>query len=374
MNKLLSKLSVKNMAWEPYLYLVYLGFLFFQPAFDPDRNWLDIVNVAALILIFLPVYFAAFIDKRHALTYMAIMLGLGVFGMYLNSGSSVFFIYAAAVAARSSTGKKAIKLIALISLTALLSSIFSPIPLPYRVWTYGPAVIFSILIGLIGVFQFEKERANAKLHLAHEEIEQLAIVAERERIARDLHDLLGHTLSAISLKSELAHKLIDSEPNKAKQEIADIEDLSRKTLKEVRSAISGYRSRGLPAEIANAKLILTSANIDFSHNVDLNALSPLQEASLSLILREAVTNIVRHSKAGEVRLIIASQAKNIVFEIADNGVGLKEKEGNGLRGIKERVEALGGSLEIESTEGMKLKIVLPIETKLDNIKENLVEA
>ncbi len=364
MNKMLTKLSIKNIGWEPYVYLVYLAFLFFQPSFDPERSWLDIVIVLGLTAIFLPIYFATYLDRGNRLKYyIGAMTFLGVLGMYLNSGSSVFFVYAAAASAYLSRPKKAVRAIIIIALVAFISAIFSPIPMPWRIWAYGPAVIFTILIGFLGVFQQEKLRANTKLSLAQEEIEQLATVAERERIARDLHDLLGHTLSIITLKSELAGKLIDTDNQKAKQEIKDIEEISRKTLKEVRLAISGYRSRGLEAEIANTKLILASANIDFDAEVDLTLLSPLQEASLSLILREAVTNIVRHSKADKVKLVILEKTKNIVFEISDNGVGLHSKEGNGLKGIRERIEALGGQLEIESLKGLKLTIFLAIESQ-----------
>ena len=373
MKKTLTKLSVKNIGWEVYVYLVYLAFLFFQPSFDPERSWLDIVIIIALIAIFLPIYFATYLDRNSKLKYyIGAMTMLGVFGMYLNSGSSVFFIYAAAASAYLARPKKAVRAIIIISLVALVSAIFSPIPMPWRLWAYGPGVIFTILIGMLGVFQQEKLRTNAKLSLAQEEIEQLATVAERERIARDLHDLLGHTLSIITLKSELAGKLIDTDNQKAKQEIKDVEEISRKTLKEVRVAISGYRSRGLVAEIANTKLILSSANINFDYDVDLNLLSPLQEANLSLILREAVTNIVRHSKANKARLKILEKEKNILFEISDNGIGIIAKEGNGLKGIKERIEALGGNVEIQPKDGVNLTILLPIEEKQADLEKMLV--
>lgn len=373
MKELTKQLSVKNIGWEPYVYLVYLGFLLSQPSFDEQSLWQGALIIAALLAVFLPAYFASFIDKKNKLIYIVIMTILGVLGMYLNSGSSVFFIYAAAAAAYFNNSKKSIIIILVIALVALISAIFSPIPMPWRLWAYGPAVIFSILVGILSVFQQEKLRANAKLSLAHEEIEQLATVAERERIARDLHDLLGHTLSIITLKSELTGKLIDTDNQKAKQEIKDIEEISRKTLKEVRLAISGYRSLGLEAEIANTKLILASANIDFDTKLDLTLLSPLQEASLSLILREAVTNILRHSKADKVELIILEKAQNIIFEISDNGVGFADKEGNGLKGIRERIQALGGQLKIESLKGIKLTISLAIESqkllaKKDTIK------
>lgn len=361
MNKLLNKISVKNIGWEPYIYLVYLGFLLFQPSFDEQPLWLDALIVIALLAVFLPAYFASFLDKKNGLIYIAIITLLGLVGMYFNTGSSVFFIYAAAATGYLDSFKKAIRIVIFITLLVIVSAIFSPIPMPWRLWAYGPGVIFTILIGIVGVFQQEKWRANAKLRLAQEEIEQLATVAERERIARDLHDLLGHTLSIITLKSELAYRLIDMDKEKAKQEIKAIEDISRKTLQEVRSAISGYRSRGLLAELSNAKLTLDLAKIDFEYSGDLSLFSPLQEVSLGLIVREAITNIVRHSKASKAYANVLLKGSNIIFEMADNGIGMKDEEGNGLRGMRERIEALNGTVSISSKKGMSLVISLPID-------------
>ena len=145
-------------------------------------------------------------------------------------------------------------------------------------------------------FYAQRNRANAKLRMANTEIEHLAKVAERERIARDLHDVLGHTLSIIILKSELAGKLIDHDPARAKAEIADVEQTSRTALAEVRSTIRGYRADTLEAELKQAKAALETAGVSVRSEAEKIGLNAAQESIVALVLREAVTNIVRHAK------------------------------------------------------------------------------
>src|SRR5438105_13442886 len=120
-------------------------------------------------------------------------------------------------------------------------------------------VIFTVLIGAANVHQQQRSAANARLRLAHDEIEHLAKVAERERIARDLHDLLGHTLSLIILKSELASKLADRDIERARNEIRDVERISREALTQVRAAVRGYREGGLRRELDSAREALDTA-------------------------------------------------------------------------------------------------------------------
>ena len=128
-------------------------------------------------------------------------------------------------------------------------------------WTLFYSAIFPMIIGAGNTFFAERNRMNHKLRKANEEIEHLATVAERERIARDLHDVLGHTLSVITLKSELAGKLIDRDPARAGKEIREVEEISRQALSDVRDAIRGYRSKGLAAELVQAKSTLETAGL-----------------------------------------------------------------------------------------------------------------
>jgi len=190
----------------------------------------------------------------------------------------------------------------------------------------------------------------------------LAKVAERERIARDLHDVLGHTLSVITLKSELAGKLIDRDPQRAGKEIREVEEISRQALSEVRDAIRGYRAKGLSAELAQAKATLETAGLavqcDSATTVKLPA---MQESVLSLAVREGVTNVVRHAQARTCRLRLEQQNGSCRLEIHDDGLGFSSTEGNGLRGMRERVEMLGGTLERRNESGTTLTITLPLK-------------
>jgi two-component system sensor histidine kinase DesK len=198
------------------------------------------------------------------------------------------------------------------------------------------------------------------MRLAHEELEHMAKVAERERIARDLHDVLGHTLSLITLKSELARKLVDRDPERAKQEMHDVENASRAALADVREAIRGYRSDGIFAELARACAALETAGVAVECDTDTVPLSPDQESVLALALREAVTNVVRHAEARRCNVILKRRESLCTLEVADDGRGTAGPEGNGLRGMRERLEALGGSLRLLSSNGTRLIIDLPL--------------
>jgi two-component system sensor histidine kinase DesK len=222
------------------------------------------------------------------------------------------------------------------------------------------AVLLSPLVGAMVIEQHQKRKIYARLHLAQEEIDRLARIAERERIARDLHDLLGHTLSVIVLKSELASKLAEKDPQRAVTEIRDVERISREALSEVRAAVRGYHSVGLDAELSHAREALTAAGIEFDSKVEPVTVSASQESVLALAIREAVTNVVRHAGAKTCQLALRCRYFGCELEIADDGRGGSNPDGFGLSGMRERVEALGGTLERDGSAGMRLILRLPV--------------
>ena len=192
----------------------------------------------------------------------------------------------------------------------------------------------------------------------------LIAVAERERIARDLHDVLGHTLSVIVLKAELAGRLMGRDDVRAAAEIADVERTARTALAEVREAIGGYRSKGLTAEVEQARLTLDAAGVALECESRPPSLRPNEETVLSLAVREAVTNIVRHAAA--TRCVMRFERTLDGFDallVEDNGSGAEgqsaNREGNGLRGMRERVQALGGRFRVERDQGTRLIVELP---------------
>ena len=218
-----------------------------------------------------------------------------------------------------------------------------------------------MLIGSVNIHFAQRWRADERLRLANEEIEHLAKVAERERIARDLHDVLGHTLSVIVLKSELASKLIERDPARAVSEIREVEKISRDALGEVRSAIRGYRADSLTAEFTRARATLETAGVTVECAAEPLPLTPVQETVLALVVREAVTNVVRHAGAHHCRLELAQLNGNCRLRIRDDGRGgFLATEGAGLRGMRERVQALQGTLQRASEGGTTLTITLPL--------------
>lgn len=173
----------------------------------------------------------------------------------------------------------------------------------------------------------------------------LAISAERERVARDVHDVLGHSLTVVSVKAALAERLVDLDPERAKSEIADIARLSRESLAEIRATVGGLRAAQLATELGAARDSLRSAGIDADIPPDAQVVDPAHRTVLGWVLREAVTNVVRHSGAGRCRVEL--RAHGLVVE--DDGVGIRDRRmGNGLRGLRERVEQSGGNFTIGS--------------------------
>ena len=367
MTAFVARIAPKRIGWEPYLYLVFLGFLFFQPFFDPEFGPLNWALTLALIAVFLPVYLMNFAyGGRRAFVGICVIALLGVVGMFVNTGSSSFFIYAGAGAPYVvRKPRHAALFIAAICGFIALSFALSAIPLPDRYWAFLPALIFVPINGLINIFQAEKDRSNRALRRAHEEIERLAKVAERERIARDLHDLLGHTLSSITLKSELASRLAQADPKRAEREMREVADVSRGALKEMREAVSGYRARNLKSELETAKTMLAAAGVRLEYVTEPLELTPVQEGTLALALREAVTNVVRHAQASvctvRVLRVVTSDSDEARLEVCDDGRGKGGVDGAGLTGMNERAAALGGRLEVcGSADGTRLQLRLPL--------------
>ena len=348
----------KDHGWSPLLWVVYLGFFFIQPIMDHVSLKMWLLDGLGAVL-FLILYFGLFVlVNPRSLAHIVGMVLLGLLYQPINGGACTFFIFAAAMLPFS-VGSQAAAFAGLLAIgaTGAIEGLF----LHIRGWQLFYSALFPMIIGAGNTFFAERNRMNRKLRKANDEIEHLAKVAERERIARDLHDVLGHTLSVIILKSELAGKLMDRDPQRAGNEIREVEQISRQALSEVRDTIRGYRSRGLEAELTQAKSTLETAGVDVKFEAARVALPVLQESVLSMAVREAVTNVVRHAHARTCTLRLEQQNGSCHLEIADDGRGGFENEGNGLRGMRERVEMLGGTLTRDSQAGTKLTIVVPVK-------------
>jgi len=352
-------LKDKDHGWSPLLWVVYLGFFFVDPVVSHASARIWAVDIAGAI-VFLFLYFGLFaLESPRTAIHIGGMLLLGMLFLPINGGSSTFFIYAAAMLPFClKTQSAAVLGLVTVGMVGAIEGLL----LHLHGWTLFYTAIFPLIIGGGNTVFAERNRMNRKLRKANEEIEHLAKVAERERIARDLHDVLGHTLSVITLKSDLAGKLMDRDPQRAAQEIHEVEEISRQALSDVRDAIRGYRSQGLLAELARAKSTLETAGLtvecDAAASVNIPA---MQESILSLAVREAVTNIVRHAHAHTCRMRLEQQNGSCRLEISDDGRGWNGYEGNGLRGMRERVEMVGGTLQRLGASGTTVTITLPLK-------------
>ncbi|MET8946213.1 sensor histidine kinase [Streptomyces sp. NPDC004542] len=234
-------------------------------------------------------------------------------------------------------------------------------------------LILVLLIGFAMTGVVQLIRTTVELRKARATVAQLAANEERLRLARDLHDLLGHSLSLITLKSELAGRMLPGHPDKAAQQVADIEQVSRQALVDVREAVTGYRRPRLAAELAGAQVALTAAGVvaEVPAEPDLAGVPEETEAALAWALREAVTNVVRHSGAGRctVQVLRRQTLDGSVLELVveDDGSGGSGKApGNGLTGLTERLEKAGGTLEAgRGRHGFRLAARVPAAPGVD---------
>jgi len=356
-----------GLGWMPFYHLGYLSFLFLPlllSLFGQDGPWLgptDRILWPTLLSVptFLMLYFAA--HRQEGVARVACMLLIALLACALlpfNSFANTYTIYACGFAAER--GRALWRGVAwmVLSLALLLACVL---------WLRYPLFVFFItLIVAVAVFSanrhyMEITRKRAELQLSHEEVRRLAQSAERERIGRDLHDLLGHTLSLVALKSDLAAKLLARDPEAARREIDEVRRVARDALAQVRSAVAGMRAAAVAAELASARLLLECDGIAFDYALDENGLQapglPREvETALALALREAVTNVQRHAHATRVQVRIRVSAGEALLEAHDDGRGGALVPGNGLRGMRERIEAVGGRLRIDSVPGQGTRV------------------
>ncbi len=370
-----------------FFWLGYLVFVLIEPIERHTARCWSITLFATALFLVLYFVFLRFDNLRLRLGLLAGMYALGLVTLPSNGGASTFTIYSAALLPFVLESVPWVMTVFALQAAGLALQAWHLHWFPFG-WILNIAML--LVVGTTNIAFAQKHRSDSKLRMQQEELEALAAVAERERIARDLHDVLGHTLSVIVLKAELANRLLQRElasshpiasahPDsvadlapaasdgaltnlrRAQTEIADVERIARTALAEVREAIGGYRARGLAAEIDAARNTLAAAGVALFTEGDLRpaTLTAAEETVLALALREAITNIVRHAEATTCRLRLVANGGSHQLSIQDNGQHAVTTEGNGLRGMRERVEALGGQLHLTRQPGTLLSIDLP---------------
>ena len=343
------------LGWTPYAWLAYLSF-FVIYSLALDHTAVTRAIDGGALVIFLALYFRGFWLKGLALLQVIVpIFTLGAVLSLRNPGAGGFFIYAASflgeVGPPALSGRLLLLLVGMVGIEAWL------VPLQPMAWL--PGIFVSLLVGGTNIHFAEVRRKDRALNKAREATEQLAVVAERERIARDLHDLLGHTLSVIVIKSELAAKLADRDLTRAVEEIRDVERISRTALQEVRQAIHGYRGERLGDELTNGRAALTAAGVSLDAAVEPLGLGAEQERALALALREAITNVIRHARARRCAVALTREPDAVRLVVEDDGIGGNHVEGAGLSGMRARLAALGGSVVCDGGRGTRLTLVVP---------------
>lgn len=347
-----------GMGWAPFVSLSYLTFLFL-PVLVPRiaaANWVPMTLLATLV--FLPMYFRAYwAQGRETVLLVIAMSVLAMPLASLNPFSNTFVIFACAFAPHLASLRNALLLA--LGVTAGFS-LFILATVRGAPLTVGITYLVGAACFVGSYFMRENQRKQVALRLSHEEVRRLAALAERERIGRDLHDLLGHTLSLITLKSELANRLWDRDPHAARQEVREVERVARDALSQVRRAVTGIRAAGLAAEMVSAKLLLESGGVAFHYELGREPPPPAVETCLALAVREAVTNIHRHAQASRATARLVSEGDGLLLEVQDNGRGGDIVPGNGLSGMRERLRALGAELRVDSLRGQGTRLCVRV--------------
>jgi two-component system, NarL family, sensor histidine kinase DesK len=341
--------------------LLYAAYFFFMPAYRHSLGvWME---CAAFFAAFLTLFFLAALltGRRQTLAFVSYFLFAFLYFPFSQEAYGVF-VYPFAIVCLFLTRLRSLFLV----LAAMMAGVVAEARyFGHPLMTAEEILFFSVIIGLSNFAFAQQARTNSLLERANSEIERLSQEAERERIARDLHDLLGHTLTVITVKLDLARRLLSRDADRARNEIVEAEQTARNALAEVRDAVSGYRAEGLDAEISRARRSLLSADVQLTTALAPVHLSSSQANVLCLALREAVTNIVRHAHATVCRVALVEEDRTIHFTIEDNGRGGPIREGNGLRGMRERVQFMAGAVKVTSSAngGTSLEITLPLESE-----------
>lgn len=345
------------------------------PAVDIARGrsqpiWLAALGLAALIVLFLATIRATFGERGSRWPAVALLvtgeaLALALVAFFGGSWYTLVIVPSLAcgvvlVARAASTRTGVAALLALAAAAALVgwppSAGFGGTAAVASL-AFTPGLVVWTILRLFGLIH--------ELRAAREELARLAVADERLRFARDLHDLLGHTLSVMVVKSEAIRRLAHLDAESAAAQAADIETVGRRALVEVREAVTGYRAGGLAAELDGARSALGAAGIDLAVRESGPPLPTDADRLLGWVVREGATNVVRHSHAGRCEIEVRHAASTATVEIRDDGAGPGTAAiRSGLRGLHERLSAAGGRLDTArgSDGGFVLTAVLPVDT------------
>lgn len=351
---------------QQFALLVFSSFYFMRWFFPMSAlDWLiNIVGICA----FLTCYFTAFNVPRRTLIASLSLVALAVAVAPYNNGANTFAIYAASFFAYFFPPRTAQLLLAL-NLAALAAATYF-LDLHF-IYYFVIGSVTSIGITLSGILDRQRMIHERQAQKSREEIQRLAKIAERERIGQDLHDTIGHSLTAINLKVQLALKQLEFDQNgAAKQNLEQVQRLAQTALKDIRLTVAGIQKLGFEEELEAQRDLLHSLGIQLQYQLPDTLLAPTLESDLLLIAREAITNTLRYANASRCQLLCQAKDGRLEMLIRDNGRGMPDtteaRFGNGLRGILQRVNLRRGALTVNPPErrdpawpGLTLLLELP---------------
>lgn len=358
---------LRNSGISPYIWSVF-SILPFYFIFQSSSTIEVIVGIVLTIIFFISYRFAFISKKWPVYVWTSILIGISITMTVLFQ----FIYFAFYIAYYNGNIKKRIPFI----IIYIIHLVFTTISINYNFVLQEPLFLkqlpfiiiiwISVILLPFNIYNKKKqERLEKQLENANQKIADLVKQEERQRIARDLHDTLGQKLSLIGLKSDLARRLIYKNPEKARKELEDVQQTARTALNEVRKMVSQMRSIRLKEEITNIKQLLKAAQIEFGgkQELTLTNVSLFLENMLSMCLKEAVNNVVKHSHATFCRITINQTENEVYISVFDNGIGIQKEtaftKGSGLLGIKERLEFVNGSFEMNTKEGTEVIMKVP---------------
>lgn len=361
---MIKKLDLHYLNLSSLLYLLFPILNLWSPYHHGRHDVL--VVVTCLFVIVYTVLVVGYPLLSHGMMYTLLLCqycGI-IYFVYAMSPMTALFLFYSAFAIPyvfkvTLWSKEYFTFFATIVLCIIVTAIYYP-----AIYNIITLIVFFTVIHLIMFANFKKveqQQYESELETKNKQLNFLIAEHERNRIGQDLHDTLGHVFAALSLKSELALKLIDTEPVRAKAEIQSLNDISKETLNQIRAIINDLKIPSFEEEVASVETLLKDANLEFHfEGVQFaHALNPAKQGLLAMVLREAMNNIIKHADATTVHAVLSETTDGLQLDIQDNGCGIQDTSPIHLQSIQARVEILKGQLHVENNAGLHIKIRIP---------------
>lgn len=342
---------------RPWLWLAYLA-LYFVTWIGNPPDTSDLIWSAIGLSAFLVLYIWASRLRGRILIVPAVAILLIGFALAPTGGNwSVLSIYAVAVAAELRPAREGGALICALLAASIAFAGWLGVP-----WFFVALLtLFALMVAISKMSGIALGEKQSQLLMAQDEVRRLSRETERERIARDLHDLLGRTLTLVALKADLAARLVVDDAQAARDEMRDVAKAARDSLADVRAAVAGMTTAGLRREVEASRSALETAGIACDIVGDIGDVSAADGAVLAMALRESVTNVIRHAEAQSCIIRLVADTRSVNLTVIDDGRGGHFREGSGIAGMRSRLSAAGGQFEIAATaEGTTVCAAVPV--------------